>query len=95
MPPTKSNSQKQSREYKPYSERKLSHVTAEKKRRAAIRRGFDLITAVVPDLDVAQSRSEAVVLEKTVNLIKNLIEENEKLRALAQQNGVTVPSRLT
>lgn len=65
MPPAKSNGQKQSREYKSYSERKLSHVTAEKKRRAAIRQGFDRITAVVPDLDVAQSRSEAVVLEKS------------------------------
>ena len=46
-------------------ERKLNHVAAEKKRREAIRRGFDQITAVVPDLDHKQARSEALVLEKS------------------------------
>lgn len=74
------------------SDRKQNHVAAEKKRREAIRKEFERITEVVPELSRNQSRSEAVVLEKTVALLKNLVDENQKLKELARANKVALRS---
>jgi hypothetical protein len=44
---------------------KANHIASEQKRRQAIREGFDKITAIVPDLEKSQGRSEATVLTES------------------------------
>lgn len=68
--------------------RKESHVASEKKRREAIRKGFDKLTLILPTLDARHSRSEAVVIEKTVEYLQLLEQENSALKQLASKNGV-------
>lgn len=70
------------------SARKESHVASEKKRREAIRKGFDNLTMVLPNLDVRHARSEAIVIEKSVEFLRLLEQENASLKNLASQNGI-------
>lgn len=75
-------------------EKKANHIASEKKRRQAIREGFDKITNIVPDLDPSQGRSEAIVLTKTVEFLNNLLEENNALRQLATKHNVPLSTPL-
>lgn len=72
-------------------EKKANHIASEQKRRHAIREGFDKITAIVPDLDKSQGRSEATVLTETVKFLHNLIDENEALTKLAASMNIEIP----
>ncbi|CAN6613253.1 hypothetical protein TRVA0_005S02322 [Trichomonascus vanleenenianus] len=71
-------------------EKKANHIASEKKRRAAIREGFDKITAIVPGLEPNQGRSEAIVLTKTVEFLTQLLEENHALNQLAARYNVSL-----
>lgn len=75
-------------------EKKANHIASEQKRRQAIREGFDKITAVVPDLDKSQGRSEATVLTETVKFLHNLINENDALTKLAESMNIEIPEEV-
>ncbi|KAI9892954.1 MAG: hypothetical protein M1814_000838 [Vezdaea aestivalis] len=62
-------------------QKKANHIASEKKRREAIRAGFDRISEVVPGLE-GLARSEGHVLVQTV---KYLQDETEKRRALLSE----------
>jgi septum formation protein len=66
----------------------------EQKRRQAIREGFDKLTDVVPGLQKNQGRSEAIVLDKTIEHLKYLREERRRLLEQAQAQGINVPEDL-
>lgn len=70
--------------------RKRSHVVAEKKRREAIRKGFDQLTAIIPGLDARHARSEAIVIAKCVEILDKLITENNQLKELAEGRELVV-----
>lgn len=70
--------------------RKKSHVVAEKKRREAIRKGFDQLTSIIPGLDARHARSEAVVIAKCVETLEKLISENIQLKKLAERKEIVV-----
>jgi heteromeric Ino2p/Ino4p transcription factor len=72
-------------------ERKANHIASEKKRRQAIREAFDNITEIVPTLTEAEKRREAVVLEETAKFLKELIEENRRLKTIAARHNLTLP----
>ncbi|ODQ66002.1 hypothetical protein NADFUDRAFT_34502, partial [Nadsonia fulvescens var. elongata DSM 6958] len=60
-------------------QKRANHIASEQRRRQAIREAFDLITGVVPNLDQRESRSEAIVLTRTVDYLLKLAKENEQL----------------
>jgi hypothetical protein len=51
---------------------------AEQKRRQAIREGFDRLSEIVPGLK-GQARSEALVLKKTLDFARQLMQERKAL----------------
>ncbi|KAJ2444993.1 Transcription factor [Coemansia sp. RSA 2440] len=59
-------------------EKKANHIASEQKRRMNIRVGYDQLIQIVPTLTPSQ-RSEALILQKTVEYIKYLIMEREIL----------------
>lgn len=61
------------------AEKKANHIQSEQKRRQVIREAFDELTSIVPGLTQAQSKSEAVVLKRTVDYIAEQKAEKEKL----------------
>lgn len=67
-------------------EKRQNHIASEKKRRDAIRAGFDSLCDIVPGMK-GQGRSEAVVLGKTVEHMKFHIEKKNVLRELALNQG--------
>lgn len=69
-------------------------MSAEQKRRLAIREGFDRLADLVPGLE-GQGRSESVVLKKTVDYIRRQIEERRMLIEEAEGLGVVVDEGLT
>lgn len=71
-------------------ERKANHIACEKKRREAIRTEYSKIVELVPGLDVAHSRSEALVLEKTVDYLHLVMSENRALQALAEAHAIPI-----
>ncbi|KAJ2608045.1 Transcription factor [Coemansia sp. RSA 1365] len=60
------------------SEKKANHIVSEQKRRQNIRTGYDQLIQIVPTLTPSQ-RSEALILQKTVEYIKYLLMEREIL----------------
>lgn len=60
------------------NEKKANHIASEQKRRQNIRTGYDQLIQIVPTLTPSQ-RSEALILQKTVEYIKYLIMEREIL----------------
>ncbi|KAK0730619.1 hypothetical protein B0H67DRAFT_42451 [Lasiosphaeris hirsuta] len=70
-------------------EKKQNHIASEKKRRQAIRNGFDRLTELIPGLE-GQARSEGVVLRKTVEYIKSELEERNRLLKECDQRGIEV-----
>ncbi|KAJ2658844.1 Transcription factor [Coemansia sp. RSA 1200] len=59
-------------------EKKANHIASEQKRRQNIRVGYDQLIQIVPTLTPSQ-RSEALILQKTVEYIKYLLMEREIL----------------
>ncbi|RKP23531.1 hypothetical protein SYNPS1DRAFT_9800, partial [Syncephalis pseudoplumigaleata] len=54
------------------SEKKANHIASEQKRRQNIRVGFASLTEMIPTLSQC-SRSEALILQKSVEYIRQLI----------------------
>ncbi|CAO3691980.1 unnamed protein product [Rhizopus stolonifer] len=54
------------------AEKKANHIASEKKRRQNIRLGFDQLIEIVPTLTQG-SRSEAFILQKSVDHIRHLV----------------------
>ncbi|KAK0656064.1 helix-loop-helix DNA-binding domain-containing protein [Cercophora newfieldiana] len=71
-------------------EKKANHIASEQKRRQAIRNGFDRLTELVPGLE-NQGRSEGLVLVKTVEFIREQVEERKRLVKELEERGVKVP----
>ncbi|KAH7138718.1 hypothetical protein B0J11DRAFT_23297 [Dendryphion nanum] len=80
-------------------EKKANHIKSEQKRREAIRDGFDRLANIVPGLS-GQGRSEAVVLEGTLALLRSEILKRETIINDAKKRGVDttgweLPPRVT
>jgi heteromeric Ino2p/Ino4p transcription factor len=69
------------------AQKKENHIRSEQKRREAIREGFDRLAAIVPGME-GQGRSEAVVLEATIKLMREKIVERQDIIARAQARGI-------
>lgn len=68
-------------------EKKNNHIASEQKRRQAIRDGFDRLASAVPGME-GQGRSEAVVLQATVEYLKQQLAEREILLKQARAAGI-------
>ncbi|KAJ2776777.1 Transcription factor [Coemansia interrupta] len=67
-------------------EKKANHIASEQKRRQNIRTGYDQLIQIVPTLTPSQ-RSEALILQKTVEYIKYLLMEREILEGQVSDAG--------
>lgn len=67
-------------------EKRQNHIASEKKRRDAIRAGFDALCDIVPGMK-GQGRSEAVVLGRTVEYVKEQVQTKAALRKIALERG--------
>ena len=74
-------------------EKKDNHISSEKKRREAIRAGFDALADIVPGLQ-GQARKEGHVLELTNEYLKAQMEERRMLINQMDQAGIAVPEEL-
>jgi len=74
-------------------EKKNNHIASEQKRRAAIREGFDRLTELVPGLE-GQGRSESVVLKKSVDYMREVLQERRELVREVEARGGMVEARL-
>ncbi|KAI8384773.1 uncharacterized protein BYT42DRAFT_544619 [Radiomyces spectabilis] len=61
------------------AEKKANHIASEQKRRQNIRLGFDQLIEIVPSLN-SGNRSEAIILQKSVDHIKQLIANKSQLK---------------
>lgn len=69
-------------------QKKKNHIESEKKRREAIRAGFENLSKIVPGCD-GQARSESVVLQKTVKYLQDMLDQRAQLRQQAEQQGMS------
>lgn len=69
-------------------QKKKNHIESEKKRREAIREGFERLSKIIPECE-GQARSEAVVLQKTVAYLREQLDKKDELRKQAYANGWT------
>lgn len=74
-------------------EKKNNHIASEQKRRMAIREGFDRLTEIVPGLE-GQGRSESVVLRKSVDHMREVLQERQELIERIQALGGEIPPEL-
>lgn len=65
----------------------------EQKRRQAIREGFDRLTELVPGLE-GQGRSEGLVLKRTVDFMREKIEERRVIVEQIEKAGGVVDEKL-
>ncbi|KAJ2310298.1 Transcription factor [Coemansia sp. RSA 2704] len=68
------------------NEKKANHIASEQKRRQNIRVGYDQLIQIVPTLTPSQ-RSEALILQKTVEYIRYLLMEREILEGQVKEAG--------
>lgn len=68
-------------------------VATEQKRRQAIREGFDRLTELVPGLE-GQGRSEGLVLKRTVEYMRQQLDEREKMITEVEKKGGHVDPKL-
>ncbi|KAI8351586.1 hypothetical protein B0O80DRAFT_377072, partial [Mortierella sp. GBAus27b] len=61
------------------AEKKANHIASEQKRRQNIRVGFDSLVEIVPSLSDCH-RSEAVILQKSVEYIQRLLSQKKDLK---------------
>ncbi|KAK9464804.1 hypothetical protein V1512DRAFT_267483 [Lipomyces arxii] len=66
------------------AQRRKNHISSEKKRRDAIKQGFDELSKLVPVLH-AGGFSKSTVLNYVVEFLRSLEEKNEKLKALVDE----------
>ncbi|KAK7181871.1 hypothetical protein DPSP01_009471 [Paraphaeosphaeria sporulosa] len=69
------------------AQKKENHIRSEQKRREAIRDGFDRLASIVPGME-GQGRSEAVVLEATLQHMREKISERQKLIEAGKAKGM-------
>ncbi|KAI1167101.1 hypothetical protein F5B18DRAFT_523880 [Nemania serpens] len=74
-------------------EKKQNHIQSENKRRLAIRAGFDRLCEIVPGME-GQGRSEAVVLQRTVEYIREQLVKRRDLVMAAEARGEYVSDEL-
>ncbi|KAM3483131.1 hypothetical protein MY8738_003446 [Beauveria namnaoensis] len=74
-------------------EKKQNHIASEQKRRQAIREGFDRLTELVPGLE-GQGRSEGLVLKKTVDYMRQQLDERQSMIERVEQTGGAVDPEL-
>ncbi|XWW95334.1 hypothetical protein V2A60_003292 [Cordyceps javanica] len=74
-------------------EKKQNHIASEQKRRQAIREGFDRLTELVPGLE-GQGRSEGLVLKKTVEYMRQQLDERQSMIERVEQTGGAVDPEL-
>ncbi|KAF8254161.1 hypothetical protein K440DRAFT_157908 [Wilcoxina mikolae CBS 423.85] len=74
-------------------EKKNNHIASEQKRRLAIREGFDRLTEIVPGLE-GQGRSESIVLKKSVDHMREILQERQMLIERIQALGGEIPPEL-
>lgn len=67
-------------------QKKKNHIESEKKRREAIRQGFDRLSTLVPGMQ-GQARSEAIVLAATVEHMRAMLAQREQIAAAATAKG--------
>ncbi|KAI9899053.1 hypothetical protein N3K66_005514 [Trichothecium roseum] len=67
-------------------EKKQNHIASEQKRRQAIREGFDRLTELVPGLE-GQGRSEGLVLKRTVEFMREKIEDRRDIVSRIEDGG--------
>jgi heteromeric Ino2p/Ino4p transcription factor len=70
-------------------EKKNNHIASEQKRRQAIREGFDKLADLVPGMK-GQGRSENLVLQNTIEYLKQEIGDYQQLMKLASERGLSV-----
>ncbi|KAJ3487074.1 hypothetical protein NLG97_g6488 [Lecanicillium saksenae] len=68
-------------------------LQSEQKRRQAIREGFDRLTELVPGLE-GQGRSEGLVLKKTVEYMRQQLDERQAMIERVEQTGGAVDPEL-
>ncbi|KOS17689.1 putative bHLH domain-containing protein [Escovopsis weberi] len=73
-------------------EKKQNHVASENKRREAIREGFDRLAEIVPGLQ-GRGRSEALVLERTLDFLREQLRQRKSLIERIEERGGTVDPR--
>lgn len=71
----------------------MNHIASEQKRRQAIRDGFDRLTELVPGLE-GQGRSEGLVLQRTIQFMRDQLAENQRMVEEIERRGGEVPERL-
>lgn len=69
-------------------QKKQNHIESERKRREAIRTGFEKLSEIVPD-SKGKASSEGVVLGNALNHIKTLQAKKEELRKEAHSHGMS------
>ncbi|CUS12071.1 unnamed protein product [Tuber aestivum] len=74
-------------------EKKNNHIASEQKRRMAIREGFDKLTEIVPGLE-GQGRSESIVLKKSVDHMRDVLNERQELIRRIKALGGEIPPDL-
>ncbi|KAF9103544.1 hypothetical protein BGX27_010533 [Mortierella sp. AM989] len=66
------------------AEKKANHIASEQKRRQNIRVGFDSLVEIVPTLSDCH-RSEAVILQKSVDYIHRLLNQKNELKSRVRE----------
>ncbi|KIW11092.1 hypothetical protein PV08_10391 [Exophiala spinifera] len=87
-----SGSRKNSKVTKPRlteDQRNFNHKDAENKRRTAIRERFIELSRMVPGT-LGQEKSEQVMLSKTADYLREMMEEQRNLEALADSRGIHI-----
>ena len=69
-------------------QKKKNHIESEKKRREAIRAGFEKLADIVPGVQ-GQGRSEAVVLQATVQYLREMLGKKAELATQAEARGMS------
>jgi heteromeric Ino2p/Ino4p transcription factor len=67
-------------------QKKANHIASEAKRRGEIRDGFDVLASIIPGME-GNGRSEAVVLQATVEFLREEIAKKDRLIAEAEKRG--------
>ncbi|KAL8243944.1 hypothetical protein R6Q59_010202 [Mikania micrantha] len=90
--PTKKKSGKSSKPRLTATQKNTNHKDAENKRRNAIRERFTDLSRMVPGAE-GQERSEQVMLGKTTEFLKEMLEEQRRLEDLAEQRGIMLDEK--
>lgn len=74
------------------TQKNTNHKDAENKRRNAIRERFTDLSKLVPGAE-GQERSEQVMLGKTTDFLREMLEEQRKLEDIAEQRGMMIDEK--